>query len=283
MIKITRFFYIHILLLPLIAVSFFVGSPTTFFITYGIVLVHELFHLFAALILRVPVYSIILMPFGMTLRVSPHLIKEPKKEAAIAAAGPFSNLLMLVFSTFFFSPDNLNLMLFQIANTAIFLLNLLPIPPLDGGRMLRALAIHQFGLIPGAKIMRRLSFVLLALLAAAGIIFLIYFRGNPSLIMISAFLCYSLVSEKRNSDILSMRMMIYEKETLRRGGFIPTKHVTLHKSAPAKKVFRKLNFSSFYLITVLDDDLSVVALLTESDIIRAITKKGYAISLAQCL
>lgn len=283
MIKITRFFYIHILVLPLMVLSFFVGSSTTFFITYGVVLLHELCHLLAALCLRVKVFSIIVMPFGMTVRLSPQIIREPKKEVLIALAGPLSNLLMLAIGLCFLSSDNMNLFLFLIANAAVFLLNLLPIPPLDGGRVLRAIVIHKWGFLPAAKVMRRLSYCLIGLMIGAGVFLLLQFRGNISLLMIAAFLCYNLVSEKKNGDLLTMRMMIYEKEHLRRSGFVPTKHVTLHESASAKVVFRRLNFSSFYLISVLGEDWSVVATLTESDVIRAITKKGYHITLKQCL
>lgn len=283
MIKITRFFYINILVLPIIVLSFLVGSPVTFFISYGIVLIHELFHLFAALLLQVPVYAIILMPFGMTLRLSSKLRKTPRKEMMIAAAGPFSNGIMLLLGTIFLEQGNLIHLQFMVANAVILLFNLLPIPPLDGGRIFRAFLMHRLGLIPGEKVVRRVSGVLTMLLVAAGIWILIIFRGNISLVIVAAFLCYSFIEEKKNSDILAMGMMIYEKEFLRQGGFIPTKHVTLHKSAPAKMVFRKLNFSSFYLVTVLNDDLSVLTILTESDIIRSITKKGYAVSLEACI
>ena len=86
MIKITRFFYIHLLVVPLIVIAFLTKSQMTFFITYGIVLLHELCHLFAALCLGVKVYSIIVMPFGMTLRLDSSVMRTPKKEAAITTA-----------------------------------------------------------------------------------------------------------------------------------------------------------------------------------------------------
>lgn len=283
MIRITRFFYIHILVLPMMLLSFLVGSPTTFFIAYGVVLVHELSHLLAALCLDVPVHSVAVMPFGMTLRLSPKLILAPKKEIAVALAGPLSNVLMLLTGLFVSSTDNLNLMIFYVTNAAILCLNLLPIPPLDGGRIFRAVMIHHRGLLPAAKALRFLSSLLIACLSIAGTLLLIFFHGNISLLMIAAFLIYNTVGEKRNSDILTMRMLIYEKEGLRRDGFIPTRQVTLHENAPAKRVIRRLNFSSFYLVTVLDDNLSVRSVITESDIIRTVTEKGYTVTIGQCI
>ena len=278
MIKITRFFYIHILVLPLILVAFFTGSPMTFFVTYSVVLIHELFHLLAAIFLNVKVYSIILMPFGMTVRLSPALMREPKKEVLVALAGPFANAAMLVVGLILFDKNapNMNLLIFLVVNAAILLLNLLPIPPLDGGRVLRSFVIKKAGLLPAAKIMRRISYAFIALLLALGAALFIVFRGNSSLIMIGAFLLYNLADEKRNSDILAMRMLVYEKEKLKQEGILPAKHILVHKSTPLKHILKKLNFSSFYIISVLDDDLSILHTATESDAIRAVTKKGYA-------
>ncbi|MBQ4087936.1 MAG: M50 family metallopeptidase [Clostridia bacterium] len=283
MIKITRFFFIHVLVLPLIALSFAVGSPTTFFLTYGVVLLHELCHLFAALLLNVPVRYIVVMPFGMTLKLSDNLLKHPKKEVLIAAAGPASNLVMLTLCFFFHSATAENAALFATANLAILFLNLLPVLPLDGGRILRAVLTHRLGIIPCAKIMRRISSFVILLLAVLGVWLLICFRGNISLLIIAAFLSYSFVSEKKSCDLSVMRMMLSEKELLVSDGFIPTRRVTLRKSAFAKRILRKLNFSSFYIITVLDDSLSVCAHVTESDIIRTVTRKGYRATLSDCI
>ena len=100
MIKITRFLYIHITLVPMLILSYILGSQMTFFISFGIVLIHELSHLLCAILMDVEVKSIVILPFGMTLRLSTDLIRYPKKEIAIALAGPLSNIVMLVISRF---------------------------------------------------------------------------------------------------------------------------------------------------------------------------------------
>ena len=58
MIKITRFFYINLLVIPLFVLAYFVGALQTLLMAYAVVTVHELFHLFAALLLKVRVGSI---------------------------------------------------------------------------------------------------------------------------------------------------------------------------------------------------------------------------------
>ena len=94
MIKITRFFYINWLVFPLFICAYFTHSLKTLAISYCVVLVHELFHLWASLLLNVRVKSIIMMPFGMTMRLSSSIIKSPAKECIIAFSGPLSNIIM---------------------------------------------------------------------------------------------------------------------------------------------------------------------------------------------
>ena len=154
-------------------------------------------------------------------------------------------------------------------------LNLIPVPPLDGGRILRAAVIRYAGLIPAAKIMRWISYVFIGLLCAAGLALFIFFRGYPSLVMIGAFLFYNLADEKKNSDIFIMRELIYEKEKLKSDSLIPSKMICVHKNMPAKHILKKLNLSTFYIISIVDDDMRIVRTVTESDFIRAIVTQGY--------
>ncbi len=278
MIKITRFFYVHVLVIPLLLVAFATKSQMTFFLSYGIVLIHELCHLLAALCLNVKVYAIIVMPFGMTVRLDPAVVQAPKKEALIALAGPLSNAIMLLFGTVFLSTTpSLNNDLFLIINAAMLLLNLLPIPPLDGGRILRSAVVQNIGLMSAAKVIRRVSYACIGIICAAGIFLLLFFHGNPSLIMIGAFLLFHLANEQKNSELLMMRALLYKKETRRKDGLIPTKLLCIRAGTPAKQILKKMNLSTFYMIAVIDEEMRIMKIVTERDFIHAVTANGYGI------
>ncbi len=277
MVKITRFLYINILILPLILVAFFTKSQMTFFIAFGTVLIHELCHLFAALILDVRVYSVIIMPFGMTLRIDNSVLKTPEKEALIALAGPISNAVMLMLA-YIFKGNSENYYLFLVINYALFILNLLPVPPLDGGRIMRCIIIKNAGLMPGLRIMRKISKCFIFIILALGVLLIFVSRANVSLVMIGAFLLYNLADEKKNSDVLIMRELIYEKEKLKENSLIPCKLLCIHKNTPARRVLRKLNLSTFYIITIVDDDLKILRTVTESDFLRGVTQNGYSVT-----
>lgn len=279
MLRITKHIYIHILILPLLFLSWWMGSISTFLICYGVVLIHELCHLITALFLDVKVYSVIVLPFGMTVRMDSSVIRTPKKEAIIALAGPISNGIMLMLSLFAGQASGtLKIALFTIINFAMLVLNLIPVPPLDGGRILRSIIMSHTGLIPAGRIIRRISFLFIILILVAGFFLLIFFHGNPSLIMIGSFLLYSFFDEKKNNDILMMHEISHEKEKLSTSSFIPTKVLCVHVDTPAKKILKKLNLSTFYIIHIIDDNMHIFRTVTERDFLRGLTKKGYNIS-----
>lgn len=279
MIKITRFLYVHFSLAPMLVLSYILGSQMTFFISFGVVLIHELSHLLCAVLLGVEVKSIVILPFGMTIRLSQDLIKCPKKEIMIASAGPLSNILMIVLAQLFFKENigNLNFYLFLVVNWANLLLNLIPVPPLDGGRIFRVFLIKSSGLMNASHFLQKASRFFIGIILILGIFILILTRGNPSLLIIGAFLIFSLTEEKRTSDLLIMNALINEKEKFKNRSLIPTSTLTINYRTPAHKIVKKLNLSTFYIVYIVDDNLKILKTATESDFIRAVKKNGYRV------
>ncbi len=278
MIRITRFLYIHILLAPMMTLAFLLKSQVTFFMSFGVVLIHELSHLLAALLLGVTVKSIVILPFGMTLRLDSFVIRTPKKEILIALSGPFSNVVMLIGAQIFakIHGSSMNLLLFMVINWAVLMLNLVPVPPLDGGRVLRAVVIKNTGLIASMGVMRKISKIFVILVWAAGIFLAILSGGNPSLCIIGAFLIFSLFEEKKFSDLLIAQEIIYEKEKFKKLNMIPTRTISIKENAPASKVIKKLNYSNFFIVYIVDENMKITKIATEKDFLHAIKRKGYS-------
>lgn len=283
MIKITRFFYIHLLVLPLFILAYFVGALHTLIMAYCVVSVHELFHLFAALLLRVRAGCIIVMPFGMTLRLSDNIIKEPVKETLVALAGPLANACMLCVGIFlknYYIWAEQSFFLFWYLNWITMILNLLPVLPLDGGRVMRAALTHAFGYLTGMKIMRRLTMMVSGVLMAAGLVLLAVTRLNISLVMVAAFLIYNMVEEKRRGDILVMRELLRSKEKLLKERVINTKILAAAENTPAKKILKQLNYDRYHLIYV-EQSRGGGRFISESELIEAVLERGYGLRMLQ--
>ena len=118
------------------------------------VVLHELGHAFAARRHQVPIVSITLYPFGGIAHLGERSL-EPWEELRVAAAGPVVNLtvaavlLLLTGGRPDLSPDagwlHRALSFLLWANVFVAGLNLLPVFPLDGGRMVRAALRRRLG------------------------------------------------------------------------------------------------------------------------------------------
>lgn len=95
--------------------------------------VHEFCHILMLQICRVPIRSIRLGIGGAIIRTMP---LQPRQELLCAAAGPCGSLLCLLLLRIF--------PLFALCGLLQGIYNLLPIYPLDGGRILQSLCLCCF-------------------------------------------------------------------------------------------------------------------------------------------
>lgn len=121
-------------------------AAVTSLLFFSSVLVHELGHSVVALKNRIPVVSITLFIFGGAAQISKEA-DSAKAEAAVAVAGPITSFLLaglflLIWATVGRASDAVALGAgwLGLINLMLGGFNLLPGFPLDGGRLLRAIA-----------------------------------------------------------------------------------------------------------------------------------------------
>ena len=117
-----------------------------YILLFTIVLLHEFGHAFATRQVGGSVERILLWPLGGVARVRPP--QRPLAQLWALLAGPLVNLALAVpaLALWFILPESLigedgthALTIFIVINVALFLFNMLPIYPLDGGQVLRSL------------------------------------------------------------------------------------------------------------------------------------------------
>lgn len=138
--------------------------------------IHELAHLFAAKIAKVAIEEIRILPFGGSARMENPYRLPLKQLLAVAIAGPVANLLLATITAalrqwgFLQGEGALH---FVRTNLVLFLFNLLPALPLDGGRILfaalRSLLGERKALLIGLWIGRILAGLLLLAAVFEGI------------------------------------------------------------------------------------------------------------------
>ena len=135
-------------ILPLSIVLDFWGQ---FFILLGFALLHELSHCFMAYRLGLKIQKITLTPLGLMAHLRGfHHIRHLSR-LKILWAGPLCNLF------FFYLFVALEQRFLWQVNLGLFLFNLLPIYPLDGGQLVLSSLSYRYGLLKGHGMSQRIS------------------------------------------------------------------------------------------------------------------------------
>jgi Zn-dependent protease len=160
------------------------GDPTAK--NLGRITVNPLKHIDPIGTVVVPLFLAMVSPFVMgwakPVPVEPRYFKSPLLDMAlVAVAGPASNFVMacfwamfIVFADSLLNPSNTLLFLAEMGRNGIFIniilmvLNLLPIPPLDGGRVVAGILPPSLA-IPFMQL-ERFGMVIILLLLVSGIL-----------------------------------------------------------------------------------------------------------------
>lgn len=155
-------------------------------IMIGFAILHELGHLFMGLLLGLKPEKIDLIPMGLAVSFKVNISDfnkkkkrgnvEVLKEIFIAVAGPVVNLIILILAQIFVKDEMLkNLIIY--ANLLIFMFNLLPIYPLDGGRILNGV-LHIFvGKRKAMKLSYNISMIITIIVTAIASIGILYYKN----------------------------------------------------------------------------------------------------------
>jgi stage IV sporulation protein FB len=136
---------IHILFWAVIGISAATGYFLEILTLFVIVVIHELGHVAVARELGWQVSEIQLLPFGGVATIEEATAAEPIDEIVVALAGPFMNIVMIFLSLLFWWGEIWTeewTHFFIASNFWIAGFNLLPIWPLDGGRIVQALLCY---------------------------------------------------------------------------------------------------------------------------------------------
>jgi Zn-dependent protease len=181
---------------------------------FGCVVLHELGHALAARSFGIGTRDITLYPIGGVARLE-RMSEKPVQELLIALAGPAVNLVIallltpVVLLSVFASHGlalNLNpdsgwalplqfLTLLWVSNIVLLVVNLLPLFPMDGGRVLRALLSMRLGILRATEIAAKVG---IALAVIVGVVVLCFFRPvNPLTIALLVFVVFAGQAELR--------------------------------------------------------------------------------------
>ena len=154
-------FVLHPVTIILCVASIFFGLFWLFFMYLVSILIHEFSHMLVAKKLGYKCTKIVLYPSGALLFGDTDEFTF-KDEILISIAGPLSNVFLCIFCVFLWwlFPDIYNYTAdFVVANLSIAFFNMLPIFPLDGGRVLLAIFSLYFKRDIASKISKKITLI----------------------------------------------------------------------------------------------------------------------------
>lgn len=165
-------------------------------------LIHECGHIFAGLILKLKPKKLDIMPFGLAVTFESYGYKKlvETKKILVALAGPLTNILICVIALFINIDPNLKQTMIY-SNILVALFNLIPIYPLDGGRILKGLIkLKCKNNIIADTIVNKTSNVLAIFFTAISSILILYLK-NITILLVIVYLWIIVIRENKRFNI----------------------------------------------------------------------------------
>lgn len=162
-------------------------------------LIHEISHSLMGALLGLKLRRFEVMPFGfkITFEECKTYKKMPVKRFLITIVGPLTNLGIMMAAIVLKLNTNI-----VYTNLIIGIFNLIPIYPLDGGRILKT--ILNIKLVPREAnyIINKISYITIIVLTVITSILILYIK-NIAILFVLAYLWYIVIRENKRYNLLS--------------------------------------------------------------------------------
>lgn len=271
---------VHPTFLIVLVVYGVLGLAAQALLVFGLVFCHEMAHLLTARAYGFKIVGLELFPFGGAATCDDLFEGRKLEESIMAIAGPAFNIVLLFGAqalrwqgvwTGELADDFVRL------NFWLAAFNLLPVLPLDGGRVVRALFAESFGFVRTTKFLAWAGKWLGVLLALYGI--LLWGHGkfteeSLTFIVLGGFFWLAGSKEISTAHITFLRQLTRKKAELLKKGLMRSRWVTVHKDTPLVRIVEEFTPDRYAMISLAKEDLGLGKFLTETEVVEGMLREG---------
>jgi len=239
-----------------------------FFIFFAFALLHELAHLSAALLLKAKVRKLTVIPLGIAGEIQDFNFLGDWSKLFILLSGPAINI---VFALILHKSHPWA----ATVNIALAAFNLLPIPPLDGGRIALIFLSGNMGAIPAIRLATKFGRAAALFVAAIGILQIILYPYNISLICLGYYLY-----KGQSAENTRLVFEFYAKITAR-PRILPIKTFFVPLETSLKHMLYKISWNKYYIFYAQGNNKLIS--MDETRLMSEIMDKGLNKSLEEAL
>ncbi|WP_332689927.1 M50 family metallopeptidase [Halalkalibacter lacteus] len=248
-----------------------IGVVTGYFrevlMIFLIVFIHEMGHAFAAHHFKWRIHKIELLPFGGVAEVEDAGNRPFREELIVIIAGPLQHIWMIVSSyclvhfSFWTSTDH---RIFVWHNLMILFFNLIPILPLDGGRLVQLWCTYRFPYVQALRYSRWASNGVLLLLIFVSVI---WFPYHLNLWVILSFLGITNYLEWKQRHYRFLRFLM-ARRTSKEKHYMKQSFLSIRDSIPLREAMKQIKRGHYHFYKVFQLKTGTAETIEEKELLH---------------
>ncbi len=219
-----------------------------------VVSLHEFAHSYTARKLGYKLDKLLLMPYGVCLNYKTNNFL-PKDEILIAISGPLINILLSIVTIalwWIFPVSQIYTKQFCYANMVMFVFNLLPCYPLDGGRVLAGIITKKYDRKLAIKVTVTFNLLICLVFILTFISGLFFGVINTNILIMCVFLFLGILEPQKSTSYGYLSLYSDRKNVYKKGNQI--KFTLVFGDEPIYKIMAKMSKFKFNVFYVLLED-----------------------------
>ncbi len=272
-----RIININPLMALMILFSLVIGRFEEYLIIFISITIHEISHVISARYYKIEINKITVSPIGIMASINYSNSSKKTNDYVVALTGPIANLIMICVGIHLNSSvlgQSQTMSFFILSNVSLLVLNILPVLPLDGGRVFKTILLNRVGYSGTLKVFSVITKIVSGFIIGAGIIQVLNSYYNFSLLLIGIFI-YLYKYKDIDLQFDFIRELYLKKQKIQTLKLIELKYFAVLESNRAIDVIKSFYNNKYNIVVILNNDLEIVGELTETQIFEGIMCSGY--------